>query len=198
MFFLAFYEKVDAESTYLFAEKVKEKLIIQEGQTRESRASVSVCKFERIKLFPIGQERFQNSKIRKRNRTEQVQRKNYMYRRLQTTNSSSVLMTINDHSIAWNSREMWLATLFVRLPIQAFSFWGFLCQLGFSLSIAFLQRIHKSIRNFFAHLSQRLKWAFLIKICPLSVVVVVVVVGVVVNISHFYLLQNHWANFNKT
>ena len=40
---------------------------------------------------------------------------------------------------------------------------------------------------------------FLIKICPLSVVVVVlvVVVGVVVNFSHFHLLlQNHWANFN--
>ena len=52
--------------------------------------------------------------------------------------------------------------------------------------------------SFLAHLSRRLKWAFLIKICPLSVVVVVVVV-VVVNFSHFHLLlQNHWANFNKT
>ena len=40
--------------------------------------------------------------------------------------------------------------------------------------------------------------AFLIKICPLSVAVVVVV-GVVVNFSHFHLLlQNHWANFNQT
>ena len=28
--------------------------------------------------------------------------------------------------------------------------------------------------------------------------VVVVVVGVVVNFSHFHLLQNHWANFNQT
>ena len=46
---------------------------------------------------------------------------------------------------------------------------------------------------FLAHLSRRLKWAFLIKICPLSVVVVVVV-----NFSHFHLLlQNHWANFNQ-
>ena len=55
--------------------------------------------------------------------------------------------------------------------------------------------------SFLAHLSQRLKWAFLIKICPLSVVVVVVVVvvGVAVNFSHFHLLlQNHWANFNQT
>ena len=50
--------------------------------------------------------------------------------------------------------------------------------------------------TFLAHLSRRLKWAFLIKICPLSVVVVVVVV---VNFSHFHLLlQNHWANFNQT
>ena len=56
-----------------------------------------------------------------------------------------------------------------------------------------------------AHLSRRLKWAFLIKICPLSVVIdvgfVVVVVGVVVgvvvvNFSHFHLLlQNHWTKF---
>ena len=44
----------------------------------------------------------------------------------------------------------------------------------------------------------RLKKAFLIKVCPLSVVVVDVVV-VVVNFSHFHLLlQNHWANFNQT
>ena len=49
---------------------------------------------------------------------------------------------------------------------------------------------------FLAHLNRRLKWAFLIKICPLFVVVVVVVV---VNFSHFHLLlQNHWANFNQT
>ena len=47
--------------------------------------------------------------------------------------------------------------------------------------------------SFLAHLSWRLKWAFLIKICPLSVVVVVV------NFSHFHLLlQNQWANFNQT
>ena len=55
--------------------------------------------------------------------------------------------------------------------------------------------------SFLAHLNRRLKWAFLIKICPLSVVVVVVVgvVVVVVNFSHFHLLlQNHWDNFNQT
>ena len=38
--------------------------------------------------------------------------------------------------------------------------------------------------------------SFLIEICPLSFVVVVVVV---VNFSHFHLLlQNHWTNFNQT
>ena len=47
---------------------------------------------------------------------------------------------------------------------------------------------------FLAHLSLRLKWAFLITICQLSVVVVVVV-----NFSYFHLLlQNHRANFNQT
>ena len=50
--------------------------------------------------------------------------------------------------------------------------------------------------HFSAHLSRRLKWAFLIKICPLSVVVVVVVF---INFSHFrLLLQNHCAIFNQT
>ena len=44
-----------------------------------------------------------------------------------------------------------------------------------------------------------LKWAFLFKICPVYVFVFFVVVGVVVNFSHFNLLfQNHWANFNQT
>ena len=46
---------------------------------------------------------------------------------------------------------------------------------------------------FLAHLSQRLKWGFLIKICSLSVVVVFVVVVLdVVNSSesHFHFLQN--------
>ena len=48
------------------------------------------------------------------------------------------------------------------------------------------------IITFLAHLSWRFKWAFLIKICPLSIVVVV-------NFSHFHLLlQNHLANFNQT
>ena len=50
---------------------------------------------------------------------------------------------------------------------------------------------------FLAHLSQRFKWAFLIKICPLFVVVVVVIV--VINFSHFnLLLQNHWTNIYQT
>ena len=49
---------------------------------------------------------------------------------------------------------------------------------------------------FFAHLSWKLIWAFLIEICPLSIVVIV---GVVVNFSLFpLLLKNQWANFNQT
>ena len=55
--------------------------------------------------------------------------------------------------------------------------------------------------RFLAQLSQRLNWAFLLKMCLLSVVIVVVVVviRIVVNFSHVYLLlQNHWANFNQT
>ena len=42
---------------------------------------------------------------------------------------------------------------------------------------------------------QRLKWAFFITICPLSVIVVVIV-----NFSHLFLLllQNHWVTFNQT
>ena len=61
-----------------------------------------------------------------------------------------------------------------------------------------LKEILKGPNSFLAHLSRRLKCSFLIKICPLSVVVAVVVV-VVVNFSHFHLLlQNHWANSNQT
>ena len=40
-------------------------------------------------------------------------------------------------------------------------------------------------------LSWRLKWAFLIQICPLSTLVVVK------HFLGFHLLQNHWANFNQ-
>ena len=41
-----------------------------------------------------------------------------------------------------------------------------------------------------------LKWAFLIKMCPLSVVAILIV-NVGFNVSHFH-LQNHKANFNQT
>ena len=52
--------------------------------------------------------------------------------------------------------------------------------------------------TFLAHLSRRLRWDFLIQICPLSVVVVGVVV-VVIKFSHFHLLfQKHWAKFKQT
>lgn len=55
---------------------------------------------------------------------------------------------------------------------------------------------------FLAYLSQRLKWTFLIKICPFSVVVIgdgFVADDVVLNISYFHLfLKNHRVNFNQT
>lgn len=44
------------------------------------------------------------------------------------------------------------------------------------------------LKNILAHLNQKPKWVFLIKMCPLSIVVIV-------NISHFHLLlQSNWAN----
>ena len=49
-----------------------------------------------------------------------------------------------------------------------------------------------------AQLKRRLKGAFLIEICPLSIVAIVVILFVL-NSSHFcLLLQNHLANFNQT
>ena len=49
---------------------------------------------------------------------------------------------------------------------------------------------------FLAHLSWKLKWAFLITCCPSSVCPSVCLS---VNFSHFHLLlQNHWANFKQT
>ena len=60
-------------------------------------------------------------------------------------------------------------------------------------SILFGKVLTSNLGPFLAHLSRRLKWTFLITICPFSVFVVVV------NFSHFHLLlQNHWANFNQT
>ena len=51
-------------------------------------------------------------------------------------------------------------------------------------SYAFICTYLQWLEPFLAHLSWRLKWAFLIKICSSSVVV---------NFSHFHLLlQNHW------
>ena len=104
--------------------------------------------------------------------------------------------------IQYNSR--WVI-LFWEKPIQVLSIFNHL-NVGALLEGANyeectnvrIQGFSGSKIRFLAHLSRRLKWAFLIKICPLSVVVVVVIV-VVVNFSHFHLLlQNHWANFNQT
>ena len=55
------------------------------------------------------------------------------------------------------------------------------------------------LENFLAHLSWKLKWAFLITYRPSSVCLSVrPSVRLSVNFSHFLLLQNHWANFNQT
>ena len=54
--------------------------------------------------------------------------------------------------------------------------------------------------SFLAHLSWKLKWAYLITCHPSSVCLSVCLsVCPSVNFSHFHLLlQNHWANFNQT
>lgn len=69
---------------------------------------------------------------------------------------------------------------------------GILCMIHWHYSTSFQNTLE--LESFLHHLSRRLKEASLIKICPLSVVIVVV------NFSHFYLLflQNHWANLNIT
>ena len=56
------------------------------------------------------------------------------------------------------------------------------------------------LMGFLAHLSWKLKWAFLITCRPSSVrPSVYPSVCLSVNFSHFHLLlQNHWANFNQT
>ena len=57
-----------------------------------------------------------------------------------------------------------------------------------------------SVRCFVAHLSWKLKWAFLIAFRPSSVCLSVCLsVRLSVNFSYFrLLLKNHWANFNQT
>ena len=45
----------------------------------------------------------------------------------------------------------------------------------------------------------QLMWAFLIKACLLSVVIIFIVgVGAIVNFSHIHLLLNCWTNFNQS
>ena len=78
-------------------------------------------------------------------------------------------------------------------PLKLFNriSWNFVVMKDIMCSCAYSQEI---LIPFLANLSRRLKWAFLITICLLSVVIVDVI-----NCSHFHLLlQNHWANFNQT
>ena len=62
----------------------------------------------------------------------------------------------------------------------------------------FLWKLKKQLRGMyilFLSSPKSIKWTILIEMCPISVVVVIVVV----NFSHFHLhFQNHWTNFNQT
>ena len=59
------------------------------------------------------------------------------------------------------------------------------------------QSVSPSVCKLFSSPELKAHGSFVIKICPLSVVVVVVIA--VINSSYFHLfLQNHWANFNQT
>lgn len=49
------------------------------------------------------------------------------------------------------------------------------------------------VNNFFANMSQKLKWAFLIKIYQLSVVSIVVA-----GVNFHFLYQKHFINLNQT
>ena len=72
------------------------------------------------------------------------------------------------------------------------------CPSAFKLTsqFNFFSRTNRNHSPFLAHLSWKLKWAFLITCRPSSVRPSVCLS---VNFSHFHLLlQNHWANFNQT
>ena len=105
--------------------------------------------------------------------------------------------------------SVWVFTTFLYRPTFIFSLW--LLTLNFIIVFYILWKQIRVKNQFIFHFfyldlfflntflckcspifSWRLKWAFLIKICPLSVVVVVVI------FSHFHLLQNRWANLNQT
>lgn len=55
--------------------------------------------------------------------------------------------------------------------------------------------------QFLAHLGQRLKWTFLIKICPLMSIIIIIIVIVVdiacLNFSYFICLRTPWPNSTK-
>lgn len=55
--------------------------------------------------------------------------------------------------------------------------------------------------QFLAHLGQRLKWTFLIKICPLMSIIIIIIVIVIdiacLNFSYFICLRTPWPNSTK-
>lgn len=55
--------------------------------------------------------------------------------------------------------------------------------------------------QFLAHLGQRLKWTFLIKICPLMSIIIIIIVIVIdiacLNFSYFICLRTLWPNSTK-
>lgn len=55
--------------------------------------------------------------------------------------------------------------------------------------------------QFLAHLGQRLKWTFLIKICPLMSIIIIIIVIVIdiacLNFSYFIFLRTPWPNSTK-
>ena len=73
-----------------------------------------------------------------------------------------------------------------------------LWQIVYNYTVINTNKIFYPTMNFLAHLSWKLKWAFLITCRPSVCPSVRLSVRPSVNFSHFHLLQNHWANFNQT
>ena len=101
----------------------------------------------------------------------------------------------------------YLLSMYLYSLYQSFCFCPFICffipplfNRGRDLLKLFCRSVspflHLSFQNILTHLSWKLKWAFLIACCPLSVCPSVCLS---VNFSHFHLLLlKHWASFNQT